>query len=88
MRIARIVDHDVEPAERLLGGCHHRLGIGASRNVGAERDGALTDLIAHRLGALPVQVGDHHARALAHEMLDDGTTKARCGAGDDSGFPF
>ena len=87
---ARVVDREVQRAvgvHRVPDDALGVLGAGGVLLDGARRATGAGDLAGHPLGALEVDVGEHHAYALGREVLADRLADAGAAAGDDRDLP-
>ena len=88
MRVAGIVDHDVDAAE-CVGGCgNHGVDVILSRNVDGDGNGLVPDLASHTFRADSVDVGDDDAGALLGEPFRDPLAETGRCAGDDCDLAF
>ncbi len=88
MRIAGIVDHDVDAAESLHGDVHHLVEFGFLGHVGLDADGVFADLACHPLRAAEVDIGDDDLRALLSEALGHPLPETGRRTGDDGDLVF
>jgi cytoskeletal protein CcmA (bactofilin family) len=75
---AGVVHQDVEAAETLHRGADHGFHVLATGDVGAHAVGLVANFLRHRLGALTVEVGEHHLCTLFGEQLRDTRTETGC----------
>ena len=87
MLYARIVDHDIDPAELLDRAAHHQLDLGRLRHVGI----VVRGLDAKLLGHVGLQFGDggsiaetveHHVGAFCSQRARDAKADAGSRTGD------
>src|SRR3712207_8401522 len=78
VRDAGIVDHDVDPAMRIECGLHHRLDVGAFRDVALDMDrlaALLGDDVGDAFGAVAVDVADDDLRAFLCVRSEEHTSE-------------
>src|SRR5207245_443970 len=80
---ARVVDHDVEPAEARDRLAHAALDARLVGDVGLDRERALAELRRQRARCGGVDVRDDGPRALADEALGNAAADPLRAAGDD-----
>jgi hypothetical protein len=88
---ARVVDDDVERAERIQRERHQRRHVGVACDVAtaeAHGEAGAGQRVGHAPSVRLVDVGDHHARALVCEALGDTLAKAGAAARDDRHLAF
>ena len=81
---ARVVDQDVDPAERLIALGDHLLNLLAVGHVAGEardRAAAARDFLGGLANAVAVDVGDHQVGALAEESFGDRPSHPRGATG-------
>ncbi len=88
MRGPGVVDHDVDPAERLDRALCGALDVLALRDVGGQRDRAPTEAPGRSLGDVGLEVEARHARALAGEDLRDAVAEPLPCARHERGLSF
>ena len=73
---ADVVHHEVDPAEALERDVARRLEVADARDVTADRDSLVADLVRHVVRPLRVEIGDDHPRATAGERVRRRTSDA------------
>ena len=88
MRIACVVDENIETAERSDGMRDHRLDVGAFGNVAMACQRVLADSARNISSTVAVEVGDDNLRAFSSEKLGNAAPKAGRRSGNDCDFIF
>jgi hypothetical protein len=82
-----VVDEDVQAAEPVDRGLHHRLHVGGCADVGADRQRAAgarhVEPLGQAGGLAEIEVSDHDGRSGLVESLGDPAADAHRAAGDD-----
>ena len=82
----RVVDQDINAAERIDGRGHRRVDAVLICHVHLDRDGGVTDIRGGLAGAGDIDIGDGDPRAFAGIDLCEMTADAPCRAGDQRRF--
>ena len=83
----RVVDEDVDAAERRHGVLDHRLALAALPHIGADERSGGTELVGHRPTGCLVDLADDDLRSLAREHTGDACADAVTGSRDDGDPP-
>jgi hypothetical protein len=88
MRVAGIVDHDVDPAESAFGSIDHGLDVRLDGDIRGNGDRRCADLAGDALGALGIEIGDDDSRALFGKAHRHALAEAGSGTGYDGDLVF